>query len=114
MPVFAPGNEVVLFLKRPQVVHGQLPPPALMVVTGMAVGALKIERAPGGAATVHGLAAAAYNRAALPATGSGGSPAGRTALPRTAVPAPSPPETAPLPQFLDAVRDAAASNGGGK
>jgi len=90
VPTFDPGDEVVLFLKAPVVRQGQLPPPAgFVVVTGMAVGALKIERGTDATPTVRGLAARAFNR-------DRNRKAGIEARPT--------PDIAPLHDFLNAVR----------
>lgn len=92
VPVFTPGDEVVLFLKQTVVRQGQVAPqPGFMLVTGMAVGALKIERDPAGDAAprVRGLAARAFNR---------------DRERKTAIESKPTPDTAPLTDFLDAIR----------
>lgn len=90
VPTFVPGDELVLFLKAPVAKSGQVAPkPGFVVVTGMAVGALKIERGTDAAPTVRGLAARAFNRERDRKAGIESKPV---------------PDTAPLSDFLNAVR----------
>ncbi len=96
LPAFQTGDQVILFVKS------SLPPsdygsaPKHYLVTGMAVGALRVEMAIDGTQIVRGLAARAFAR--LPEHRSKGltvSPATDDAN-----------DTAPLDAFLNAVRDA--------
>ncbi len=99
MPTFQTGDQVVLFLKTPDVTGTTGMAPSRFMVTGMAVGALRVEMALDGTPMVRGLAAGAFNRGLNPrlgaSDGSDRSTAGVTDN-----------NQAPLKEFLEAVRSA--------
>lgn len=96
LPVFQTGDQVILFVKNPAPQSHDGVVPGHYLVTGMAVGALRVETAIDGTPIVRGLAARAFNRVPGPRSkGIAVSPAPGDAN-----------DTAPLDAFLNAVRDA--------